>query len=450
MSQNPATGEILKTFESISEKELIEKLDLAKKMQKRWRETSLAEREKLMCKFADLLREKREELAMLITLEMGCPIVQARTEIEKCASIAEMFGSHTVEYLKAEKHEIGAKESYVRFDPLGTLFHIAPWNYPFYLALRPIIPALMAGNTVVLKHASNVPQISLMIEKMFLEAGFGLGVCQSLLISSSQSEIVIGHDAVQVVSLIGSENAGSAVATLAGKYLKKTVMELGGNDPMLVYSDADLDKVVEGIMFSRMRNCGQSCNAPKRVIVEASVHDLFVEKLKNAMCEIRIGDPFDDVFDMGPVATYSASDEVFGQVQDSIKLGARAVLGGNKIDGNGYYFEPTILIGVTTEMPVFVDEVFGPVVTVIRAQRDEILGLANDSRYGLGASVWTADYEFARELIMQIEAGNVYVNAVVRGDPKMPFGGVKKTGYGREFGEYGIKEFVNIKSVVIK
>jgi succinate-semialdehyde dehydrogenase / glutarate-semialdehyde dehydrogenase len=451
ISKNPATEEILHTFEAISDQEVQTKLDISKLAFTSWKTKSIVERGVYMTRLADIMREKKDYLATIMTSEMGTPLAQAKTEIEKCAFIADIFATESEKMLADEKAHVQAKEAYISFEPLGTLLHIAPWNYPFYLALRPVIPAIMAGNTVVLKHASNVPQVSTVLEELFLQAGFPAGVFQSLMIASSQVEKIIQNPIISVVSLIGSEKAGSIVASQAGKALKKTIMELGGNDPMIVLADADIDTVVAGAVQSRLRNCGQSCNASKRYVVHADVHTEFVTKLKAEYEKQVIGDPYDDTTDIGPLATESSLHEIDKQIKESVKMGANIVTGGKRRGTIGYFYEPTIITDATSEMPVFREEVFGPVATVIEVKNiEEAVKVANDSQYGLGASIWTADYDLAKSLIPQIEAGNVYINAIVRGDPKMPFGGIKMSGYGREFGEYGIKEFVNIKSVVVK
>ena len=451
VSQNPATEEILKTFEPLTSDQLDHKIQLAKSAFHDWKKISIPERAKYMYKLATLLREKKEELGSIMSCEMGCPLSQAKTEIEKSAFIADIFADDTEKMLADEKAHVTAKDAYISFEPLGTLLHIAPWNYPFYLALRPVIPAIMAGNTVLLKHASNVPQVSLVLQKLFDEAGFPTGVFQSLMIGSNQVESVINNPVVSLISIIGSEKAGSIVASQAGKAIKKSILELGGNDPMIILKDADLDAVVAGAVQSRLRNCGQSCNASKRYVVVKEVAVKFVEMLKVEYEKQVIGNPFDEVTDIGPLATASSLSDIQKQIDESVKLGAKLVTGGKRKGKTGYFFEPTIITHVTAGMPVYEQEVFGPVATVIEVDGVQAaIKVANDSQYGLGASIWTADYELAKSLIPQIEAGNVYVNGIVRGDPKMPFGGVKLSGYGREFGEYGIKEFVNIKSVVIK
>jgi succinate-semialdehyde dehydrogenase / glutarate-semialdehyde dehydrogenase len=450
-SQNPATEEVLKIYTSLSTDQIDRKIALAKSAYLSWKKLEFDARAKYMIRLCDILHSKKENWATLASLEMGTTLTQAMTEIEKCALIAEIFAYKSGEMLANEKVEIGAVESYISFEPLGTLLHVAPWNYPYYLALRPVIPALMAGNTVLLKHASNMPQVALAIQEMFDEAGFPEGVFQTLLIGASQVEYLIQNPVVSLVSVIGSERAGSAVASTAGKYLKKTILELGGNDPMIVLADADIDSAVTGAVQSRLRNCGQSCNASKRYVVDKTLVNEFVAKLKLEYDKQVIGDPFDSDTDIGPLATEGSLEEIEAQVADAIKLGATIVTGGKRIGQAGYYWAPTIVTGVTKDMRIYKEEVFGPVATIIEVSEvTEAIAVANDSEYGLGASIWTRDYDLAKSLIPQIEAGNVYINSNVRGDPKLPFGGIKKSGYGREFGEYGIKEFVNIKSVVVR
>lgn len=451
ISQNPATENILQSYTPLTSDELDQKIALSKSAYISWKKLTFSERSQYMTKLCDVLHAKKDIWSTLASLEMGTPFTQTKTEIEKCAFIAEIFAYQTEAMLENERADAESIESYISFEPLGTLLHVAPWNYPFYLALRPVLPAIMAGNTVLLKHASNVPQVALAIQDMFDEAGFPLGVFQTLLIGANQVERVIENPAVSVITVIGSEKAGSAVASLAGKYLKKTILELGGNDPMIVLPDAKIDDAVAGAVQSRLRSCGQSCNASKRYIVNKAVIDEFVGKLKVEYEKQIIGDPFDPATDLGPLATKNSLEEIEAQIADAINLGAKIITGGKRMGSTGYFFAPTIITGVTSKMRVYNEEVFGPVATVIEVgDTDETISVANDSDYGLGASIWTADYDLAKSLIPQIEAGNVYINGIVRGDPKMPFGGIKKSGYGREFGEYGIKEFVNIKSVVIK
>jgi succinate-semialdehyde dehydrogenase/glutarate-semialdehyde dehydrogenase len=454
ISQNPATTEVLMTIETDSSQEVEQKLVQAKHAFYSWSRSSFEDRSKLMMNLSVIFRQKRSHLASLITLEMGCPISQSLAEIEKCAIICEYFALNSEEFLKHESIPFDAHSAYISFEPLGTLLHIAPWNYPFYLALRPAIPAIMAGNTVLMKHASNVPQCSQILEAIFEEAGFAKGVFQSLLVGSRQIADIIKNERVQIVSVIGSERAGSEVAKVAGESIKKTILELGGSDPFIVCSDADIDKAVVGAVQSRLRNCGQSCNAAKRFIIHTDVCQEFTEKLKLAFEAEIMGDPMDHTTTLGPLATEKSLQEITSQVERSVKMGAQIVTGGKacKLEHlSGYYYLPTILSHVHPDMPVFTEEVFGPVAPIVTfSNTEEAIRLANLSSLGLGASVWTKNLDLAKTIIPRIESGNVYVNSIVRGDPKLPYGGIKKSGYGREFGELGIKEFVNIKSVVIK
>lgn len=449
-TKNPATEEITQTYEPLSQVQLQEKLTKVHSTYKSWKFTSLVERKKLMMNLAQELREKRDYYSALITEEMGCPIKQTSAEIEKCAYIAELMGDQAIEYLQPKYVGTDASESYISYEPLGVVLHVAPWNYPFYLALRPTIAAILAGNCVVMKHASNVPQTSLALEELFKNAGFPDGVFESLLISSSQVESIINDDRIAMVTLIGSDKAGSSVACCAGKAIKKTVMELGGSDPMIVMPDADITEAAKAAAYSRLRNAGQSCNAAKRFIVHRDVVDEFTKVLTEEFSKEVIGDPTDRTTTFGPVATEGSLSEVHDQVTKSVEMGAKIITGGQRHGDKGYFYEPTILVDVHEDMPVMKEECFGPVAPVFSCNSiEEAIQVANHSPYGLGSSIWTKDMELAKSLIPQIEAGNVYINKVVRGNPKLPFGGVKKTGYGREFSEHGLYEFVNIKSVVI-
>ncbi len=449
-STNPATGQIIQTYDEISAEVLESKIAQAYDEFQKWKQVSVADREKMFMKLCAELRANRSHYAHLITLEMGCPISQAEAEIEKCAYIAELTASQAHGYLQPKNIKTDASESYISYEPLGVVLHVAPWNYPFYLALRPALAAIMSGNTVLLKHASNVPQCALALEELFKKAGFPDGVFESLLISSSKVEGIINDDRVSMVTLIGSDKAGSAVGCCAGKSIKKSVMELGGSDPMIVMPDADIDEVIKAASYTRLRNAGQSCNASKRFIVHRSIVEEFTNKLKDAFSQEVIGDPTEKETTFGPVATASSIEDLKRQVEGSVKLGAKIVTGGKQMDRDGYYWEPTILASVHEDMPVMQEEVFGPVAPIFSCNSlEEAIAVANRTPYGLGASLWTKDIELARTVIPRLEAGNVYINKVVRGNPKLPFGGIKKTGFGREFGEHGFYEFVNIKSVVI-
>jgi len=354
-------------------------------------------------------------------------------------------------HLAPETVNLDAKKAYVSFEPLGVVLHIAPWNFPFWLALRPTIPAILAGNTVLLKHASNVSQCSLALESLFLQAGFPKGVFQSLLVSSSNLDQVITSPIVQAVTLIGSGKAGQEIASKVGYGLKKTVMELGGSDPFIVLADANLDKVIPEAQKSRLRNSGQACNAAKRFIVAEEIAEEFIARLKSAFASEIIGDPMDPQTTLGPLGNQKTLEKIEQMVDQSVAMGAQVVLGGKRIARPGFYYEPTILTNVNKYMPVYQEETFGPIAPVIVVQSvDEAIQVANDSKYGLGATIWTENYDLAESLIPQIEAGNVYINSMLSSHPKLPYGGIKYSGYGRELGEWGFRELVNVKSVVIK
>ena len=449
-SINPATEQIRQTYSALTSAQIECKLVAAKTAWPAWRRTTFSHRQTLLQALAQELRNQRQTLAALITAEMGCPLAQTQAEIEKCAVIAELAGQEAGKYLVDKPVKTQAKTSYIRFEPVGTVLHIAPWNYPFYLALRPVVSALAAGNCVVLKPASNTPECALALEAIFEAAKFPRGVFSALLVSSSQVPLILEHESVQMVTLIGSEKAGSAVGQLAGKNLKKSLLELGGSDPMLVLAGADLGRCVEGALYSRLRNAGQSCNAAKRFLVPHAKVDEFCQRLSEKISQTKVGDPSLTETALGPLATAKSRLEVTRQVEESVKMGAVIANEALTLPAQGYYFSPVVLREVRREMPVMREEVFGPVFPVFGYDSlEEAVQIANDSPYGLGASVW-GDVETVKSLIPEIEAGNVYVNKVVRGDPKLPFGGVKKTGYGREFGEYGLLEFVNLKSVVIE
>jgi succinate-semialdehyde dehydrogenase/glutarate-semialdehyde dehydrogenase len=401
-----------------------------------------------MVNLGDMLRRRREEIGRLISIEMGCPLGQTLAEVEKCAFVADYYANSAEQMLSPELVD-GNPSKQIHFDPLGPVLHVAPWNYPMYLALRPAIPAIMAGNTILLKHASNTPQCSLLLQELFELAGFEVGVFQSLLIGAGKVELVINHPSVSMITLIGSSYAGSQVAKVAGSQIKKTVMELGGSDPFIVLADADLDKAVKAAVASRLRNAGQSCNAAKRFIIHDSLVSDFVDRLRTEFEAQIVGDPLQDGVDIGPLATAGSLQEIQNQTQQSILMGAKLVCGG-QIDGPGYFYKPTILTNVTSNMPVWTEEVFGPVAPIVTFNNpEEAIGLANQSQYGLGSSIWTQNLDLAKQMIPRLEAGSVFINKPFRSDPKIPFGGIKKSGYGREFGREGIREFVNIKGVVI-
>jgi succinate-semialdehyde dehydrogenase / glutarate-semialdehyde dehydrogenase len=449
-SINPATEEVLATFAPATSVEIEAALHAADEAFRSWRTTGFAERAGLMRAAAGYLRQQRTRLAGIITAEMGKPIVEAEAEIDKCAWNCEFYADHADGFLADESHPSNAAESYVQFTPLGTVLAIMPWNFPFWQLFRFAAPALMAGNTALLKHASNVPQCALAAAEVFRTSGFPHGVFQSLLISGSAATALIADARIAAVTLTGSDLAGSQVAAAAGRAIKKTVMELGGSDPFIVLDDADLAAAVETGVRARYQNTGQSCIAAKRFIVVDGVFDKFRDGFVEAVRGLRVGDPLDRATQIGPLARNDLRDGLERQVSQSVTQGAILSTGGTRISGRGYFFAPTVLANVQPAMPAACEEVFGPVAALIRA-RDaaHAIALANDSAYGLGANLWTADRARARRLARQIEAGQVFINGMVTSDPRLPFGGIKRSGYGRELSEYGIREFVNIQTVWI-
>src|SRR5438309_802164 len=402
----------------------------------------------LMRSVAGVLRADKSRFAALLTTEMGKPIVEAEAEIEKCAWTANWFAENGERLLADEPVESAATESYVRFQPLGVILAVMPWNFPFWQAFRAGLPALTAGNVMLLKHSSNVPQSALAIEEVFREAGVPEGVFQTLLIGSAAVDRLVADHRVAGVTLTGSEKAGSLVAESAGRSLKKTVLELGGSDPFIVLADADLKTAATVACRARNQNNGQSCIAAKRFIVEEPVADEFERLFTQAVAALKVGNPMDRANQVGPLARQDLVDELERQVGESLRLGARVLTGGKKMPGDGYYFEPTVLTNVRPGMPAYHEETFGPVAAVIRVKDGEdALRVANDTDFGLGSNIWTSDVERGKKLAEKVEAGLVFINGMVASDARLPFGGVKRSGYGRELSEYGIKEFTNIQTV---
>jgi len=449
-SINPATETVEAAFDEHSDVDVENALATAQETFSAWRKVPFTERARLMRAAAAYLRANLPRFAGLITAEMGKPIKQSEGEVEKCAWCCDFYAEHAERFLADQRAPSAATESYVAFDPLGPVLAVMPWNFPFWQVFRFAAPTLMAGNTGVLKHAANVPRCALAIEEVFREAGFPRGAFQTLLISSSRVERVITDERICAVTLTGSEFAGSKVAEASGRALKKTVLELGGSDPFIVLADADLELAATTAVNARYQNTGQSCIAAKRFIVVDAVADEFTARFGEAVQRLRVGDPSLPETEVGPVARGDLRDDLHAQVRRSVEMGAEVALGGRAKQGPGFYYEPTIVRGVSATMPAFAEETFGPVAAVIRARSPEdAIALANQSPFGLGSALWTRDLDAARLYAREIEAGAVFINSMVSSDPRLPFGGIKRSGYGRELGEYGIREFVNIKTVWI-
>jgi succinate-semialdehyde dehydrogenase/glutarate-semialdehyde dehydrogenase len=453
-SINPVNGEIVKTYKEDSEATIIKKIEQAQPAFVLWRNSIFKERAVLLKKMADVLRKQQDSLAKLMALEMGKPLQAGVDEIEKCAKVCEYYAENGEKFLKDETVSTEATRSYVSFQPLGVVLAIMPWNFPFWQAFRFLAPGLMAGNCALLKHASNVTGCALAIEKIVLDAGFPQHVFQTLVMGSEGIKKVIEHPVVKAVTLTGSTAAGMQVAQQAAGLLKKAVLELGGSDPYLVLEDADLEYAAGVCAESRLINNGQSCIAAKRFILVESIADEFLKHFTKKMAAKKTGDPLEKTTHLGPMARKDLRDQLHQQVLDNIKAGAKCTLGGEipKHEGDHAYYTPTILTGITKDMPAYTEEIFGPVALIIMAKdTDEAVKIANDTAFGLGAAIFTRN-EIKGELIArnQFQAGACFVNAMVKSDPRLPFGGIKESGYGRELGIYGIREFVNIKTVYIR
>jgi succinate-semialdehyde dehydrogenase/glutarate-semialdehyde dehydrogenase len=451
-SVNPANLQTIETHPQMSPSEVNQIIDLAHNSFESWKETSLKHRSNLMMKAADVLRKNKEDYSKLMTLEMGKPISQSRAEVEKCAWVCEYYADNAEIFLTDEIIETDASKSFVTFQPLGIVLAVMPWNFPFWQVFRFASPGLMAGNAGILKHASNVSGCALAIEEVFRESGFPENLFRTILVPSSQMEVVIKNEKIKAVTLTGSVPAGKAVAKTAGSVLKKTVMELGGSDPYIIFEDADLEMATETCVTARLINGGQSCIAAKRFIVVEEVYDsfekLFVEKMKSR----KMGDPFDESNYIGPQASITLRDELHLQVEKSIELGAELLLGGKIPEIDGAWYPPTVLSNVKRGMPAFDEELFGPVAALIKANDEaEAIDIANDSIFGLGAAVFTQDEKRGEKIAKEkLQAGCCFVNAFVKSDPRLPFGGIKESGYGRELSSFGIREFVNIKTIYVK
>jgi succinate-semialdehyde dehydrogenase/glutarate-semialdehyde dehydrogenase len=447
-SQNPATEEVMQEYPQLSSEEAWGKLAVAEQAFALWKKTSLKERLSKIEKLAEGIQKHLTEYAWLMTREMGKPIAQSEVELDKCMRGCRYYIEHAPEMLKPRSFPTEAQASYVRYDPLGVILGIMPWNFPFWQVLRFSLPALAAGNVVLLKHAPNVPGCAEAIESLYREAGFPEGVFQNLFLSHEDAANLIASGRVQGVSLTGSDRAGSAVGEVAGRSLVKMVLELGGSDPFIVLDDADLEVTMPWAMKSRMLNTGQSCIAAKRFLVTAGIYDKFLKKMSQAVAALKAGDPTLRSNDLGPLAREDLLKNLAHQVDQGIAQGARAIVGGRKLPQKGYFFEPSLLEVSSEENVLMNQEIFGPVAVIMKvSSENEAIRIANKTSYGLGASLWTRDLKNAERLATQIEAGNVFINMMVKSDPRLPFGGIKRSGYGRELSEVGIHEFVNIKTV---
>ena len=447
---NPATGETLRTFDELADAELDARIANAAAAAAAYRYTSFEERAVHLLRAADILKKEKRDFGALMTLEMGKPITAAVAEVEKCAWVCRYYAEHAAEQLHQQEVETDAARSYVAYQPLGVVLAIMPWNFPFWQVFRFAAPALMAGNAGLLKHAANVPQCALAIEDIFRRAGFPEDVFQTLLVGSDRVARIISDDRVKAVTLTGSEGAGSSVGSLAGKHLKPSVLELGGSDPFIVMPTAHLDDAIATAVKARTVNTGQSCIAAKRFIVHDDIYEEFTAGFVTAMEALVIGDPMDERTQIGPLATESILQDLEKQVQKSVQTGARVLAGGKRVDRKGYYYAPTVLADIPEDAPAFGEELFGPVASLFRVSSvHEAIALANATTFGLGSAAWTNDAMEQQLFINDIEAGCVFINGMVASDPRLPFGGVKRSGYGRELGVWGIREFVNVKTVWI-
>lgn len=450
-SVNPYSQKVIARYDEIEEGQMTRLIKKNFEAFTGWRTLSYQQRGTYFKKMAELLRDKKQELGVIITAEMGKIIGESVAEIEKCAWLCDYYADATAELLKPEYYEADVTSSYVRFDPIGPVYGIMPWNFPFWQALRAAVPTMMAGNTFLLKHAPNVQGCAHALENIFAEAGFPESVFTNLVIPVELSDKVIANPLVQGVTLTGSRRAGQAVAAAAGKHLKKSVMELGGSDPYIVLADAQFNESCKTGVCSRMLNSGQVCIAAKRFIVEESILDQFVDEQKALLENMWLGDPMLETTDMGPMARADLLENIENQVNESVKMGATILTGGSRLDKKSWFYKPTLLTDVKKGMPVYDEETFGPVSVVIPAKDPEdAIRIANDTIYGLGASLWTQNIPLAEKLAAGLEAGAVFINGMTKSDPRLPFGGSKQSGFGRELSNYGIKEFTNIKTVWIK
>ncbi|GAA4003982.1 NADP-dependent succinic semialdehyde dehydrogenase [Streptomyces marokkonensis] len=451
---NPANGETLRTYEAMGEEEIERRLQLAEATFRTYRTTGFYERAGLMRRAADLLEADQKEIGKVITTEMGKPVKQARAEAAKCATAMRWYADHAAELLadeepaEADVKDSGASRALVRYRPLGPVLAVMPWNFPLWQVIRFAAPALMAGNVGLLKHASNVPQTALYLEDLFHRAGFAEGCFQTLLIGSAAVDDILRDERVRAATLTGSEPAGRAVASTAGEMIKKTVLELGGSDPFVVMPSADVDRAAQVAVTARTQNAGQSCIAAKRFIVHTDVYDAFVTRFTEGMKALTVGDPMDEGTEVGPLSSEQGVNDLVELVDDAVRGGASVLCGGERPGGPGWYYPPTVLADVTREMRIHREEAFGPVATLYRAaDLDEAVLIANDTDFGLSSNVWTRDDTDVDRFVRDLEAGGVYVNGMTASHPAFPFGGVKRSGYGRELSGHGIREFCNITTV---
>jgi succinate-semialdehyde dehydrogenase/glutarate-semialdehyde dehydrogenase len=450
-SINPATGQLLKSFEPLSDTQIDAKLQLAAEAFSKYRRTSFADRARMMVKTAEILESDKEKFARTMTTEMGKPFQAAVDEAVKCASACRYYAENAERFLADEVIETAANRSYIHYQPLGPVLAVMPWNFPFWQVMRFAAPALMAGNVGLLKHASNVPQCALEIEDLFRRAGFPEGAFQTLLIGAQKVDGILNDRRVVAATLTGSEEAGVQVGTSAAKRIKKVVLELGGSDPFIVMPSAELEEAVATAVKARIVNNGQSCIAAKRFIVAEPIADAFERSFVSKMEALKVGDPFDEATDLGPLATADAVVSLDADVKKTVEAGARVLTGGKPVKRPGNFYAPTVLTNIPKNSPAYHEELFGPVASIFRARDlDHAIEIANDSRFGLGASAWTNDKNERERLINELEAGMVFINRMVASDARLPFGGVKYSGHGRELGPYGIREFANIKTVWIQ
>jgi succinate-semialdehyde dehydrogenase / glutarate-semialdehyde dehydrogenase len=455
-SINPATGEVLQTFDALNEKQLQEKIARAAETFREHRRTLFSERAEKMQRAADFLESEKKSFARTMTLEMGKPINAAVQEAEKCAWVCHYYAESAEQHLADEFVETNAMKSYIHFQPLGVVLAVMPWNFPFWQVFRFAAPALMAGNVGLLKHASNVPQCALAIEEIFRRAGFSKGAFQTLLVGSDAVQSVLEDPRVAAATLTGSEPAGRSVASIAGNQIKKTVLELGGSDPFIVMPSADLKAAVATAVKARTMNNGQSCIAAKRFIVHEQIYHEFESGFVEAMKSLRVGDPLDESTDIGPLATEQILKDLQDQVNVSVAAGAKILTGGKRVQfegelARGNFYQPTVLADIPKDTPAYRDELFGPVASMFRVGSiDEAIQLANATTFGLGSAAWTNDTKESQRFIDELDAGSVFINGMVASDPRLPFGGVKHSGYGRELSYFGIREFTNIKTIWIK